>query len=137
MTGEDEDVAAVLDDLRRRVRERRAQAGGAGPGACEDEILSDLQAAIQETNAHARVNSHLPLLWEDMVIGRLSVLVRRVVRRLLRWYINPIVDQQNMYNAAATRALNLLATENARLRRQHGELEARLSALQERGQADG
>lgn len=112
----DADVAAIIEDVRARVIARRAQ-GGSSASDADDAALSELQAAIQDVNLNAKVNSHLPLLWEDMVIGRLRSFVQRVVRRLLRWYINPIVDQQNMFNAAAARAITLLAAENARLRR--------------------
>lgn len=111
----DADVAAIVEDVRARVLARRRQSGGSLADA-DDAALSELQAAIQDVNLNAKVNSHLPLLWEDMVMGRLRSFVQRVVRRLLRWYINPIVDQQNAYNAAVAHALTLLAAENARLR---------------------
>ena len=118
----DADVTAIIEDVRARVRTRRAQ--GAVASDADDAALSELQAAIQDVNINAKVNSHLPLLWEDMVIGRLRSFVQRVVRRLLRWYINPIVDQQNMYNAAVAKAITLLAAENARLRRDLAEMRA-------------
>ena len=121
---------AVLDEVRERVRARRAAAGSAGDA--DEQALSEMQAAIQDVNVNAKVNSHLPLLWEDMIVGRLRALVQRVVRRLLCWYINPIVDQQNVYNAAAAKALTLLAADNARLRREQGELSARVAQLEKR-----
>ena len=123
-TVEDPEVAEILDDVRRRVRQRRASLAAlaaSGEPADADERTSirfstELQAAVQDMNMSAKVNSHLPLLWEDMVVGRLRAAVQRLVRRLLRWYINPIVDQQNAFNAASARAITLLASENARLR---------------------
>jgi hypothetical protein len=111
------------------VRARRA---AAGDDALDERVLNEVQVAIQDVNINARVNSHLPLLWEDMIVGRLRALVQRVVRRLLRWYINPIVEQQNVYNAASAKALTLLATENARLLRELGELAARVADLEKR-----
>ena len=99
----------------------------------EEQTGRETQAAIQDVNINARVNSHLPLLWEDPLFGRLRAIVQRLVRRLLRWYINPIVDQQNNFNAAAARALTLLTTENARLRRDLTNLEARLDEMEKRG----
>lgn len=131
MTTEDAQVADVLEEVRSRVRARRAE-GGSNVASADELALSEVQTAIQDVNVNARVNSHLPLLWEDMVVGRLRSLVQRVVRRLLRWYINPIVDQQNVYNAASARALTLLAAENARLRRQQYELAQRVAALEAR-----
>jgi hypothetical protein len=65
-----------------------------------------------------------------MIVGRLRALVQRGVRRLLRWYINPIVDQQNVYNAASAKAITLLAADNARLRQDLHQLSARLAELE-------
>ena len=42
---------------------------------------------------------------------------QRVLRIGLRWYINPIVEQQNAFNDAAVAALFELEMENQRLRR--------------------
>ena len=127
MTTQDQEIATALEAIRSRVLARRAALG-----ASEEQSLSEMQAALQDVNAHARVNSHLPLLWEDMVVGRLRSLVQRLVRRLLRWYINPIVDQQNVYNAASANALTLLSAENARLRSDLARLAERVSELEKR-----
>ncbi len=132
MTTQDEQVAEVLDAVRARVRQRLLDAQGEEQ-AVADQTARELQAAIQDVNINARVNSHLPLLWEDPLVGRLRSIVQRIVRRLLRWYINPIVDQQNNFNAAAARALTLLATENARLRRELGALQTRLEDMDKKG----
>jgi O-antigen chain-terminating methyltransferase len=54
------------------------------------------------------VNPHLPIAWPHWprgVVAKTTALTQKVVRRLLRWYINPIVEQQNVFNDAATRAL--------------------------------
>jgi hypothetical protein len=129
VSAEDQEVAAVLDAVRARVRARRATSAGATEDP-DEQMGSEIAAAIQDVNVNSRVNSHLPLLWEDMIVGRLRAFVQRVVRRLLRWYINPIVDQQNVYNAASAKALTLLAAENARLRREHAELADKVGQLE-------
>jgi hypothetical protein len=135
VTVHDAQVTEILEDVRTRLRARRAASAGEAADA-DDLALSEMQAAIQDVNVNSKVNSHLPLLWEDMVIGRLRAFVQRVVRRLLRWYINPIVDQQNVFNAASAKALTLLAAENARLRREQAALAARLTELGKKPQDD-
>jgi hypothetical protein len=65
------------------------------------------------------VNSHLPIGWPDMPPGllpKLQAYAQKIVRRLLRWYINPLVDQQNLFNTAVTEAVAGLA-----LRMEHQE----------------
>ena len=44
------------------------------------------------------------------------MLGKRAIRILLRWYINPIVEQQNEFNAAILRALYELESELHALR---------------------
>jgi len=82
----------------------------------------------------SHVSAHLPLGGS----GRLGAALgagQRATRYLLRWYINPIVEQQNHANAAflsldaLTHAHALeLAREVAELRARVGELELRLAS---------
>jgi hypothetical protein len=67
-------------------------------------------ARLATINAHWGISSDVPLL------GPLVVLSRRVLRLMLRWYINPIVEQQNAFNEAAVRAIHDLYAENEQLR---------------------
>lgn len=64
-------------------------------------------------------------------IGRFIVLGKKVIRKCLRWYINPVVDKQVQFNATVVRAINQLVD----LTRQHSEAIAnqdRLGQLEER-----
>ena len=62
------------------------------------------------------------------VIGPLVIALKRQLRRGLRWYLAPIVEQQSRFNHAA---LDLL--EKARL--ENEQLRARLAALEAGGEA--
>ncbi len=87
-----------------------------------------------EAERWAAVSAHLPIA----VGGRLGVpigLGRKGLRYLLRWYINPIVEQQNGFNAAL---LSLDALSRARveeLAREIAQLRARVAELE--GRATG
>jgi hypothetical protein len=74
--------------------------------------------AIEEAAGLSRVSAHWGLASSIPVVGPFIVLVQRVIRISLRWYINPIVDQQNAFNEAAVRALYELRAENDALRAQ-------------------
>jgi hypothetical protein len=115
------EVEATLAAIKRRVRERHGLAPD-GP----DEPPAEARSALTEAMDAAHISAHTPILWDVPVVGRGIALTKRVVRLLLRWYINPIVDQQNDFNAATVRALSDLAAENERLR-------ARLDALMAEG----
>lgn len=105
------EVEATLAAIKRRVRERQGL-----PADGPDEAPAEARSALTEAMEAAHISAHTPILWDLPVVGRGIALTKRVARLLLRWYINPIVDQQNDFNAATVRALSDLAAENERLR---------------------
>ena len=108
------EIEATLADIRRRVRQRHGLPHDGPDGALGDP--AEARSALTEAMDAAHISAHFPILWDVPVAGRAVSLAKRVVRLLLRWYINPIVDQQNDFNAAVVRALNELAANQERLR---------------------
>lgn len=94
------DVAAILEGLRADVRARRMAQGRLEQSPLE----RDLQRSLDEIELYRVVSAHWPLTGRTLS-QRAVALVNKVVRRYLRWYINPIVEQQNAANAALTTAL--------------------------------
>jgi hypothetical protein len=110
------EVAATLEALRIEVRAQRQRRGGLVPGPLE----SELRRTLDEIELHRVVSAHWPLTARSLP-GRALNLINKVVRFSLRWYINPIVAQQNAYNDAVARALRLLADAYGELAEQVGE----------------
>jgi hypothetical protein len=104
------DVAALLEGLRAEVRARRRARGQLEPTPLE----SDLERSLDEIELYRVVSAHWPLTGTTLP-QRAIALVNKLVRRYLRWYINPIVEQQNAYNDAVARALRCLAEAYADL----------------------
>jgi hypothetical protein len=94
----------------------------ATPAPSAGERLRDHWRA--EAERWATVSAHLPVGGGGR-LGAAVGLSRKVARYLLRWYINPIVEQQNHFNAAL---LSLDALHEARER----ELLREIAALRER-----
>jgi hypothetical protein len=84
-----------------------------------------------ELERWSSVSAHLPLGTTGRLGGALA-LSRRGLRYLLRWYINPIVEQQNGFNAAAVSLDALDRARERELAREVDELRARVAALEER-----
>ena len=84
------DVAVILEGLRADVRARRLAQGQAEEGPLE----RDLRRSLDEIELHRVVSAHWPLLGKT-VPQRIVALVNKLVRRYLRWYINPNFEQQN------------------------------------------
>ena len=112
-----QEVRAILADLQNEIRRHRMILGE------PEEVTPD---PILNVRAKQTVNPHLPIGWPNMPKGllpKLSAYAQKITRRLLRWYINPIVAQQNEYNAAVTEVL-------ANLCRQVDEHTGGLAAVQ-------
>jgi hypothetical protein len=104
------DVGAILEALRAEVRARRLSQSRAESSSAERELAR----ALDEIELYRVVSAHWPLLGKTLPQRAIN-LVNKLVRRYLRWYINPIVEQQNAYNDAVARTLRLLAEAYAEL----------------------
>jgi predicted nucleic acid-binding protein len=71
-----------------------------------------------------QVSAHWPLGGATLS-QRARALVNKLVRRYLRWYINPIVEQQNAANAAFSVALAAMIQVDAERRAEVAALRAK------------
>jgi len=137
LTKEDE-VAEVLRQLKQEVRRQ----GKASPST-----LPTRRAALEQIHAASRVNPHLPIAWPTWppgIVPKIVALFQKVIRRLLRWYINPIVEQQNNFNAAVAEGFDDLYDQIAQLQTAwreeqealRSEWELKLSIMQSQWQAE-
>jgi 2-polyprenyl-3-methyl-5-hydroxy-6-metoxy-1,4-benzoquinol methylase len=105
-TSENAEIQAIMADLREEIsRYQRAL------GEAHAELRPD---PLAEARQRSWVNPHLPIGWPVMpkgLIARLITYAQKITRRLLRWYINPIVEQQNTFNAAVVEALAALQNQ--------------------------
>lgn len=104
----------IIERLTRIERNRGARALLPHPGGAGGIPLEE----VWETEA---VNPHLPIAWPTWpkgLVPKVVAFAQKVIRRLLRWYINPIVEQQNRFNAAVAQTLDSLWREISRLQAQ-------------------
>jgi hypothetical protein len=126
-----QDVSAVLADLREEIRERRTRLALRDPDNPHARNLAELRRSVDALNDLWFVSAHLPITWDVRVFGRLLSYTKRVVRLLLRWYINPIVEQQNRFNSAAARAFTEMNAYQERMTREWLLLEERVAKLEQ------
>ncbi len=109
------DVAALLERLREEVRRSGADPGGAfGP--------SEWRALRDEAERLWPVSADRSLRLRPGFRGGLTTPLKAVLRKLMRWYVEPVAYDQRSFNAVTLRLID--------------ELDARLSRL-ERGEATG
>lgn len=71
------------------------------------------------------------------IVGKLRNFFKKIIRKTVKFYIEPIVTDQNRYNASTTRSMNLLEcyineqnVEILELGNQIQEMESRMSKLE-------
>jgi hypothetical protein len=119
-------VAEVLQQLRAGVRQRQAEL--ATIGAATDEA----RFKLVELTAKEYIQEPI-CVSPRPVVGRWIVFARKAFFHLLmKWYLRPVLEQQNAFNQTASRLVQDLVQSQEKLARQLRELEARLAAVEKR-----
>ncbi len=120
-------AAQTLQHITRDARQRQEERGDASPA-----LVSSLQMMHQK----AWVDAHWPIAWHNRPPGLWAkgvALYHKLTRRMLRWYINPIVQQQNEFNRATLDVIHILAQQVRDLRSERSqdcaERQAQLDAM--------
>ena len=111
MSDNPDEVAAILKQIKREILSQRLRN--------KPDQSDALATALAQVQLTSWVNPHQPIAWPNWPKGKWPktvALTQKVIRRLLQWYINPIIEEQNQFNAAVEDVLNVLAQENAQLR---------------------
>jgi SAM-dependent methyltransferase len=129
---DDAEIAAVFERLRGEV--------GAAPASTEGSAASprpatnsSLSVARDQAERFWAVTADRPYLYKPGAWGRirglLLVPLKAVLRRLMRWYVEPALAQQRDFNASILKALDEL---NERVDAIAGELDAAVDAANHR-----
>jgi hypothetical protein len=102
------DVEALFAALRDEIRRSGADPGAPGePG--------DREAARAEAERLWPVSADRGLRLRPGVRGGLGTPVKAVLRKLMRWYVEPLAYDQRSFNAASLRLVDDLESRVARL----------------------
>jgi len=103
-----------------------------------------LEVNIDLVSRNWEVDADFPLASKKRFTGLLVVLVKKIVKALTSWYINPIVHQVRKFNMLVTRTLNDVGNNIremedriSRLERENEELRASLERLNSSERRDG
>ena len=116
-------VEEVLERLRAGVRQRQAEVATISGSELARHKLAELAAReyVQEPIAVS----------PRPVLGRWIVLSRKAIFHLfLKWFMRPVMEQQNSYNQTVSRLIQDLMQSNEALAQRVRELEARLLELE-------
>jgi hypothetical protein len=105
------DVAALFESLREEVR-RSGGDSGAGQGDPADRL-----AARAEAERLWPVSADRSLRLRPGVRGGIGTPVKAVLRKAMRWYVEPLAYDQRSFNAAALRLIDDLQAQIEELER--------------------
>jgi hypothetical protein len=105
------DVAALFEQLKQEVRRSGAAPGQSGGG-------DDRHAARAEAERLWPVSADRSLRLRPGVRGGVGTPVKAVLRKLMRWYVEPVAYDQRSFNAAALRLIDDLEARVAQLEAQ-------------------
>ena len=108
-----------VEELFRALREEVRRSGGDPSGRAGDE--DDRRAARAEAERLWPVSADRSLRLRPGVRGGIGTPVKAVLRKLMRWYVEPLAYDQRSFNAAALRLIDDLQAQVDRL---EAELEA-------------
>jgi SAM-dependent methyltransferase len=124
---DDLDVADLFEQLREELR----RGAGAGEGA-----------ASEFAATRGLAERFWPVTAEREAGGGPKGLIKRFLRKLMRWYVEPLAADQRVYNSSLLKLVDALseradaaATSNERAQQLLRELEERLTRVERRGGA--
>ena len=120
-------------DLFERLREELRRGAGAGDSAAADFAAT-----------RALAERFWPVTAEREAGGGPKGLVKRLLRKLMRWYVEPLAADQRVYNSSVLKLVDALseradeaAASRERVQQLLRELEERLTRVERRGPAGG
>jgi hypothetical protein len=100
---EELDVAALFERLKEEVR------GGAGAGLTGDPARTQVRLSVRD-----QAERLWPISAERPLVGKAGP-VKAVLRRLMRWYVEPMAADQRAFNDAALKLIDDLSERVDRL----------------------
>jgi len=69
-------------------------------------VILEIERKINVARSLVQINIYEPIYSHRKLLGPFLILFRKVTRRLLRWYIMSITEQQSLFNEAVVNALS-------------------------------
>jgi hypothetical protein len=115
-------VSVDVEELFRELREE-VRRSGSDPGAAAGSE-GERRVARAEAERLWPVSADRSLRLRPGVRGGLGTPVKAVLRKLMRWYVEPVAYDQRSFNAAALRLIDDLQLQVERLEAELAELRA-------------
>jgi SAM-dependent methyltransferase len=124
--------AAEIERIVARLK-HEVELSGAAEAVDEDGLVASRRAVRAEADRAWAVSAERPFLFKPGALGRARGLalipVKAVLRKLMRWYVEPLAADQRAFNAVALRLADALAEATDAARTRAEELAGRVEEL--------
>ncbi|MBR2459837.1 MAG: hypothetical protein IKB34_01210 [Clostridia bacterium] len=128
-------IEAIMDDIRAEIKEKGYTADmlsfsdvmGISTDGSEEYNSKEFEATLNTANEICIVPFDPPMSGNPI-----ALFIKKVIRKLIRFYIRPTVEQQNDFNAQTVRCLNMVGriADDIYSRPSTNELEQRIRLLE-------
>ncbi|MEK3764645.1 FkbM family methyltransferase [Solibacillus sp. FSL K6-4121] len=94
-----------------------------------EEFLQELALQNSTVNRSWDINPNFKITSHRKTSGRFIVLLKKIIRKCISWYIEPVFEKQRQYNIAATKSLNALLGTVNNLSHYKNELGSELNSI--------
>lgn len=137
------DVEKIMNKIKAEIRKRKR--AGVYPKELEENLSIDIasidqpdiklsddpKVLLSHMNAEWAIYTDQPLESDRPLIGPLVVLLKKVIRRAIGWYVNSIVSQMVIFNRSVVQAVNWSFNEIAGSKAELARLTAEVKKMSE------
>lgn len=103
------------------------RSGSSGSFESCKEIANDNSKLLTNLECHKDIYAWRLLKSSHVLIGNLIVFIKKIIRKLIKWYIEPIVDEQRVFNNDVTNLLRAVLSENNTLHQRIEDMQRSLN----------
>lgn len=124
-----------IEDIMTQIRKKIQDQGIVDEDIEFDKVSSEedmLPEYLRMVNNVWEVNPYFNIHSHRKFIGKIILFVKKVIRKSISWYVAPIVEQQNEFNAFTTRTLNCMNSNYTSIENKSNEMQEKSNELQKK-----
>lgn len=89
----------------------------------------EFQKSVQYLNENWNIQAYRQLVGNGLA-GKIKVLIRKIIRKCIKFYIEPIVEEQDKFNAKVTTSFNILTLYVTQMQEENDKLKKQIEQLE-------
>lgn len=89
----------------------------------------EFQETVQYLNENWNVQAYRQLIGNGLA-GKIKILIRKIIRKCIKFYIEPIVEEQDKFNGKVTTSFNILVLYVTQMQEENSNLKKQIEQLE-------